>query len=617
VRRDIYRKGEFDRWVATPRGVQGLVSRFGHLTFDDRLAPPRRIEVLPYITGRREQELGLKGDNDIAGGLDARIGVGTSSTLSATFNPDFGQVEQDPAVLNLTVFETFFPEKRPFFLEDSRVFVLQFPQFPLFHSRRIGQRPGRLYSTNVLSSDTLVSRPEQSTILAAGKFTGKKGPWTYGAVSALTSPEYAIVDASTTDLSGNARVERTERLIEPRTSYNVGRVQRDLFRGISNVGLIGTAVLRDQDVDAYTGGGDYSFRWKRNMYQFRGHWVGTHAPVSGEQRDGWGGASQFFYSGKHFNFNTHLDHFSRYFRNADLGFLGSRPNKTATNVFMGAGQPDPKKYLRSFWTFLGGGQEFNDDVVLNRFVNIGQDLQLPNFWYIGWNAGRNFDAMDDLDTRGGPPIVRPSSQYLNVFVNSDSRKTFRYGGNIGVARDRVQGSNDRIGFYLNLQPSSQLQLSFNGNYTQGRSDAQWVATKDADADGVTDYVYGSLTRDVLDVTTRATYSFTRNLTLQMFLQPFVAVGDYTNIRKLARERSYEFTPIAYSSNPDFNTKSLRTNTVLRWEYRPGSTLFVVWNRSGSDATRPGIFSAWQDFRGAFGAESSHVFMVKLNYWLGL
>ena len=153
VRRDIYRKAEFERWVPTPRGEQGVVSRFGHLIFEGTVAPPRRLEMLPYGSVRSEHTPNDAPDHGAEAGLDVRMGIGTANTLSATFNPDFGQVEQDPSVLNLSVFETFFPEKRPFFLEDSRVFVLPFPQFPLFHSRRIGQRPGR-YALQ--EGDTLV-----------------------------------------------------------------------------------------------------------------------------------------------------------------------------------------------------------------------------------------------------------------------------------------------------------------------------------------------------------------------------------------------------------------------------------------------------------------------------
>ena len=614
VRRDIYRKGEFARWVPTPRGTQGFVSRFGHLRFDDRLSPPRRAELLPYTTMRREDDAGAAADHDVAAGLDMRLGIGTSNTLSATINPDFGQVEQDPAVLNLSVFETFFPEKRSFFLEDSRVFVLPFGQFPVFHSRRIGQRPGRY---ELQEGDTLVRRPEQTTILGAAKLTGKKSGWTYGALSALTAAEYAEVDAASTDAAGNEVVTRTERLIEPRTSYNVARVQRDLFGARSNIGAIGTAVLRENDLDAYTGGFDYNFRWNSNKYQIDGHWIGTQAPVSGAIRNGFGGANRFNYQSKHLTLGGHLDHFSKDFRNADLGFLGSRPNKTSANGFVGVSQPDPKKYFRSLFAFFGAGQTFNSEMLLDRFVNVGMDYSRPNFSYIGWNTGHNFEAFDDLDTRGGPPILKPSSSWFNLFWNTDSRKSWRFGSNFNITRDAVDGGSNRVGVFLNLQPSTRLQASIGGNYSFGITAAQWIDNIDVTGDGDVDHIYGTLHRDVIDVTTRATYSFSRNLTLQVFLQPFVAVGAYHDIRMLARPYSFDFTPVTIEENPDFNTKSLRSNTVLRWEYRPGSTLFVVWNRSGSDPTRPGVFSPWRDLGTAFGADGSHVFMIKMNYWLGL
>jgi hypothetical protein len=614
VRRDIYRKGEFDRWVPTPRGEQGVVSRFGHLLFEGGVAPPRRLEVLPYASARSEHTPQDPADAGFEGGVDVRVGLGTANTVSATFNPDFGQVEQDPAVLNLSVFETFFPEKRPFFLEDSRIFVLPFPQFPLFHSRRIGQRPGRY---ELRDDDTLVYRPDQTTILGAAKMTGKTGAWTYGALSALTAAEYAIVDATTVNADGSAGVERTERLIEPRTSYNVARIQRDLRNGSSNLGAVWTGVLRDGDDDAYTGGIDYNVRWKRNQFRWDGHWIGTHAPIDGVVRDGFGGANRVNYSAKHVNFNLHVDHFSRHFRNADLGFLGSRPNKTSLNGFVGVGQPDPRRFSRRLFGFFGAGQTFNSDVLLDRFVNTGMDWQAPNFWFVGWNTGRNFRAFDDLDTRGGPPIVRPASNWFNVFTSSDSRKTWRVGMDAGLMRDEAGGSSDRVGFFLNLQPSSRLQTSLSTNYSFGTTAAQWISNTDVDADGVTDHVYGTLRQDVLDLTGRLTFAFARDLTVQVFLQPFVAVGAYSDIRRLARPRSFDFAPAVLDENPDFNTKSLRTNTVLRWEYRPGSTFFVVWNRSSSNDGRPGAFSPWRDLGTAFATEGSHVLMVKMNYWLGM
>jgi hypothetical protein len=614
VRRDIFRKAEFSRWVPTPRGEQGNVSRYGHLILEGGIAPPRRLEVLPYASARTEHAPAVNADRELAGGMDVRVGLGPSRTIAATFNPDFGQVEQDPAVLNLSVFETFYPEKRPFFLEDSRIFVLPFPQFPLFHSRRIGQRPGRY---ELASNETLVYRPDQTTILGASKFTGKSGDWTYGALSALTSAEYATVDVTSTDAAGHETVQRGERLIEPQTSYNVARVQRDIRNGTSNVGAVWTGVFRENDQDAHTGGFDYNLRFKRNQWRWDGHWIGTHAPVSGVMRDGFGGANRFNYSSKHINFNSHVDHFSAYFRNADLGFFASRPNKTTTSFFVNVGDPDPKEYYRRLFGFVGGGLSVSPEVVLERWINVGMDWNPVNFWFVGWNVGRNFAAMDDLDTRGGPPIVTPASNSFNVFVSTDQRKTWRINLNAGITRDAAGGSNDRVGLFVSLQPLSQLQASLSTNYTFGTTAAQWIENSDVTGDDVLDHVYGTLRQNVLDFTGRITYSFTRNLTFQMFLQPFVAAGNYRDTRVLARPRSYEFTPAPLADDPDFNTKSMRTNSVLRWEYRPGSTLFVVWNRAGSDASRPGSFSAWRDLSTAFGAEGTHVFMVKLNYWWGL
>ena len=277
VRRDIHRRGETDRWVGIPRGAQGRASRFGHLVFEERVSPPRRVELLPYTFVRRADLATADPEHGMQGGLDVRLGLGTGATLSATVNPDFAQVEQDPAVLNLSVFETFFPEKRPFFLEDSRTFVLPYGQFPLFHSRRIGARPGRLA---LEAGDELVDQPDQTTILGAAKLTGKASTWTYGALTALTAREYATVDAVTADDHGNEQVTRVERLIEPLTSYSVGRLQRDILSGSSNVGAIATAVVREGDANAFTGGGDYNLRWNRNRWAFQGHWAGTRAPFA-------------------------------------------------------------------------------------------------------------------------------------------------------------------------------------------------------------------------------------------------------------------------------------------------------------------------------------------------
>ena len=612
ARRDMYLTGEYDEWVPRPRGAQGTVSRFGHLVFGDRLAPPRRVELLPFTLTQIEKASSKKAHGSVNAGLDFRLGLGTSGTLSATIYPDFGQVEADPSVLNLSVFETFFPEKRPFFLEDSQTFVTQFQQFPDFYSRRIGQTPGRFELT---SNETLVSKPDQTKILGATKITGKASGWTYGGLGALTDREFATVDQTITDASGTSTIRRIERIMEPRTLYGVGRVQRDLFHGSSTVGAMTTAVVREKDLDAYTGGVDYNFRWARNRYSVSGHTVGTHAPISGTGRSGLGTANNFIFNGKNLTSFVHVDHFGRNFRNADLGFLRTRPNKNDTTASLNLGQPDPWKMFRSIWLSSNAGRQWTDKgLVFGEWVSGGLNMDFTNFWNLNFNVQRNFQRFDDLDTRGGPPILRAAGDTLNVNVTTDSRKRWGVTTTLSGGRDESGAWEGSISPTLRLQPSSRLQTSLSVSHTVAQDVAQWIVNKDADGDGIEDNVYGRLHRDVLSITGRATYAFSRDMTLEAYLQPFVAVGDYTDIRKLARPRSFDFTPVSLTDDPDFNKKSLRGTIVLRWEYIRGSTLFVVWNLSTSDETRPGVFSPLRDLGSTFTGEGANVLAVKVNYW---
>ncbi len=240
-----------------------------------------------------------------------------------------------------------------------------------------------------------------------------------------------------------------------------------------------------------------------------------------------------------------------------------------------------------------------------------------NYWNFFVGGGRARQAYDDLDTRGGPPIVKPGGWFVDSFVGTDSRKRIRGSADAHFYGSTEGGYNRSFNLSINYQPKPQVQATISTGYTHGLDAAQWIRNADVTGDGVADHVYGTLDRHVVSVTARTTYAFTRDMTLEVYLQPFVAVGDYTNIRRLARAKSFEFDPVTISDNPDFNTKSLRSNVVFRWEYRRGSTLYLVYNVSNSDATRPGEFSAFRDLRSGFGAGGAQVLMVKLNYWLGL
>lgn len=613
IRRDVYKTGEFDRWVATPRGAAGFVSRFGHLIFDDRLTPPRRLELLPTTLARREDTAAAPAEHSAAAGLDLRVGLGPATTLSATLNPDFAQVEQDPSVLNLTVFETFYPEKRPFFVEDSRTFVPPYNQMIMFHSRRIGRAPGRL---RLAAGDREVSRADSTTILGAAKVTGRASGWTYGGISALTDAEYATVDTASGNPGGP--ITRTERLIEPRTSYNVGRIQRDLRSGTSNVGGIVTAVLRDGDASAFTGSGDYTLRWDRSRGSINGQWAGTHAPIGSLQRTGWGGVSNLNYGRKHFGVNTHVDHFSPTFRNSDLGFFASRVDKTAVNYGVNLMQPDPRGPFRQVnaWHFTNFGWNAAG-LVFEKNTGAGVAFNFKNYWSAVVEGFRELERLDDLDTRGGPPIVKPGRWNYFTNMGTDSRKWWRAFVDASGGVDDAGGWSASIGPTLRLTPAPRVQTSVSTQYQPAYDVAQWITNVDVTGDGAADNVYGSLRRNVVSVTGRGTYAFSRDMTLEAYLQPFVAVGHYTDIRRLARPRSFDFAEAALSYNPDFNTKSLRSNLVFRWEYQKGSALFVVWNRSTLDPSRAGVFSPWKDLGDSFTGPGTNVFMVKLTYWMGL
>jgi hypothetical protein len=612
ARRQIRRRSELGEWTGKPRGERGEVSRWGHLVFDAPLKPPRRIELQPYALASGAHAAASAGDLRARTGADLRVGLGSSATLAATVNPDFGQVEQDPAVLNLTILETFFPEKRPFFLEDSRTFVPPYGLFQLFHSRRIGRKPDRI---TIASDQTVIDKPTYTTILGAAKLTGKGSGWTYGALSAVTGREHATVRA--TGGTGLTPAPSFETLIEPMTSYNVVRLQHDIWNGSSNIGAVATGVVREKDADAFAGSVDYNLRWDRNRVNWNGQWALTRAPVSGAMQTGAGGVTNVNVTRKHGSVFSHFDHFDRAFRVDDLGFFRARANRTALEGGFSLEQPDPWKAFRRMSLFVYAGQAWNDERLLfSRYVGPSVSAQFRNFWTIETGVNREFRALDDLDTRGGPPIVSPAKTGGFFFFSSDSRQNWRLSVFGNWQRDEAGGWNARIGPGLSLQPSGRLQASLSTTYTFAKDIAQWIKNLDTDGDGVTDYVYGTLGRDVVDVTLRSTYAMHRDLTLQVFLQPFVAVGAYTDIRRLARPRSFEFEPVTLADNPDFNRKSLRGNVVLRWEYLRGSTIYVAWNLATSDTSRPGVFRALRDLGDAFGAEGTHAVVVKVSYWLG-
>jgi hypothetical protein len=259
---------------------------------------------------------------------------------------------------------------------------------------------------------------------------------------------------------------------------------------------------------------------------------------------------------------------------------------------------------------------------LRKGVNFNTWHKLKNYWFFQIGISRDFEAFDDLETRGGPLMTRPARIWYWSNLSTDDRKRISIWSN--TYGERVAGGlsferNFKIG--VNIRPASNIQFEIGPSYGWSSAFAQWVKNVDDNADGTIDhYVFGELKGRVLDFTTRATVAFTTNLTLQLYIQPFVAVGDYSNFKELTRPESYEFSPYTrLDFNPDFSRRSLRGNMVLRWEYRPGSTLFLVWSQSRSaspDVDNP-EFHPYDGVRKSFTDEGENIFLIKFNYWLGM
>ena len=683
--RYIQRKNERAWLVHVPKTDNGLASRFGHLEGLAGVSPRRTVELLPYVVSRAEfiaPEQGSDPFNDGARvfngvGVDLKYRLSSNLSLDGTINPDFGQVEVDPAVVNLTAFETFFEEKRPFFIEGANIFgnfgrtgSNNFWGFnraePLiFYSRRIGRAP------QGSADGDFVDRPSSSTILGAAKLTGKtRNGWTLGALDAVTGREWA--QTVTAGVRGESEVE-------PLSNYLVARAQREIGRGA--VGLLTTAVNRDlrapslrDDLpsQAYVGGVDahYFFDKKRDWVVTgrlaASHLTGSTSAISRLQR-----ASQ------------------RYFARPDAEHLTFDPAATSLRGWTGSVNLNRQSGIHgtniALWGVSPGfdssdaGFSFNGDragmhgvytwrnpkvtrIVRERFVaaakfytwNFARELQADgyfliantqflNYWRVFGNLGYFRAVQDDRATRGGPSMLSPRNQFGFVGVESDSRKRISIFASINAGANQAGSSNFSSGINIRYRPAASLEISTGPGFDRNRNLSQYVSTVEDPAAAATfgsRYVFGALKQREFNLQTRIDYVMSPKMSLQVFMQPLVSVGAYDDFKQLARPRVYEFVrfgpdagTLAYDAasrgyrvspgdggapftfdNPDFNFKSLRLNAIFRWEWRPGSAMYLVWTEQREDLAHPGQFSLRRDLGTTFGAPADDVVMFKIAYW---
>lgn len=650
--RIIGRNREYAVSTFIPKSERGGVPAYGHLEGLRQLVPGARLEILPYTVARAEyvdpgvNPYRTRSEYSSSGGADLRYRVASNLTLNASVNPDFGQVEVDPAVVNLGVYETFFEEKRPLFLEGSEIFDFGTGNLSggdIFYSRRIGRQP-------TLGTPTdRADRPGTAPILGAAKLTGKLGGWSIGSLAALTGR----ADARYLDTSD---VDRTI-TVEPRTVYVVGRGRRELNDGRSMFGGMLTGVNRSLDTDvlrsslrssATAGGLDFRHETADRQWAIRGDVEsslirGTPASLVAVQRAsrhyfqrpdanhlevdsaatslfGYGmSAAVTKQGGEHWRGELGGAITSPSYEVNDLGFA-NRTDRADAQVNIRYLENRPGTLLRQSSTFASVRSEHNfaGEPILT-LANVNFNAQTLEYWRLNAGVRRQFRSFDDRLTRGGPLAIRPAVWSGNVSVDTDDRKSVAGDLDLFGSRDESGGWTWRVGTELLLKLSSRWTLRVEPTFSRAYVTAQYVATVSDPSYLPTygrRYVFAPLSQTELGLETRLDFTFAPGLTLETYVQPLISTGDYGEARQLVSARSYDFTPYAGAiPGLDFNVRSLRGNSVLRWEWREGSTLYVAWQQSRNDEVAYGDFDLRRDGRRLVDLRPDNIFIVKMNYWM--
>ena len=652
--RDIERRTERTSWPLYNPEKSGLSSQLGKLDGLVGLTTARRLEAIPYAVTRNVQRVG-----DVSGytrrqelsiGGDLKVGLTPNTTLDATINPDFGQVEADPSVVNLTAFETFFAERRPFFVEGTGLYRFQLNCYivvdcstneGLFYTRRIGRSP----ALRGLYGDA--GTPSATSIAAATKLTGRTS-------SGLS---FGLLDAVT------RKVEGTDgRTAEPLTNFGVLRAQQDLRGGNAGISLIGTAVNRAVDEwsepymhrAAYNAGATFRNRFGNRNYEVAGlfalsHVTGTPEVIARTQTNSvhyfqqpdddltvdstrtslTGHSAQLKfgkYGGGATRFETSLVRHSAGFESNDLGFL-RRGDITDWSTWASLVSRNANKTWR--WAQLNGNhwETWNTSGTrLQNALNFNGHMGLHNNWdiHMGGTVDRLTPSYSDRATRGGPLLRLSRGFFPWGGFNTDSRKRISGGFWVNLSYwDEGKSKGRSLDPYLNFRFSPQFQLNLGAGFSRDRNNTQWFGNF-VDEGNATHYTFAHLDQRTTSMNVRLNYTMTPNLTFELYGQPFVSKGTYSDVREISatpRAESYDdrfqlYTPPA-DAQLRFKVTELKSNAVVRWEYRPGSTLFVVWQHGRRGPGPNDDFGQrWtRDYRDLFALHPENTFLVKVAYWL--
>ena len=633
--RDVARFGERDAWPVYRTSLGTFASQLGDLTGITGIGRNRRLEVMPYAVSKNTTQPTVSGwthPQQQAYGLDLKAGLTSNVTIDATINPDFGQVEADPAVLNLSAFEVRFEERRPFFQEGGNLFRCGGPCEGIFYTRRLGRAPQLATSTR---------DPKTSTIQAAAKVTGRfTGGTQFGLV--------AVQSARETGISGQT--------IEPATTTLVGRLVQDFRGGRSQLGTMVTGLKRDLDPatepflrrDAYTlllqGYHRFAERWEVSGYAGRSTARGSTAAISRTQLSSVhyyqrpdretpydptrtsmdGGVSSL--SLRRFAGRVRWETMVRYAEPGtelnDLGFVTLVNDAQVKNQLSVSSLVPTSWYrranavvnLENHWT-TGG-------LPTGTSAFVHSAAELANFWSASftYSAQSLGNSMCVTCARGGPLLRVSPYHRLSVTLDGDARKTFvpEFDFRIGKGDEgRSWAAQVSAGLLGRLGTRTSLEIA--GFFERRSDDTQPVRNFGVIFSDTIHYTFAALAQDIMGITARANVTITPALSMQLYAQPFVASGAFSDWREMtdARNRSYaaRYAPYGGGASPaGFNQKQFNSNAVLRWEYRPGSVLFVVWQQGRTDARDPGSFEAGRDLRNLFFSHPDNTVLVKLSYW---
>ena len=645
ISRQVARLNETSTWPLISKSASGWVSSFGTLNGVNIGNASKRLELVPYTVAQVLTEPKQPGnplqktpDPGASIGADLKYAVTPSLTLTATVNPDFGQVEADPAVVNLSAFETFFQEKRPFFIEGSGTYQFECRDCNLFYSRRIGRQP-RGYPD--IPDDGYASVPRNSTILGAAKLTGRVRNFSVGVLTAATDEEV-----------GRGAIGGTtwNQIVEPRSFYSVSRARRE-FSDQSSLGFILTTTNRSL-VDAVsflpesaiTGGVDYNWRIGKR-WGLNGYWAGSDVngsieaidslqrnnvhsfqrpdadhveidPFATSMRGHSGNINFNKLAGERTRMNVNIGYRSPGFEVNDLGFE-RRADEIPQNSWLQIRWDKPGKYTRNIRLNFNQWSSHNfDGDRLGLGGNINLHAQFTNLWNSGGGINVNARNFDDRLTRGGPGGYTLPNVNGWYYLSTDGRKKVSFNWNLNFFRtSRSHGV--QIEPSVTVRPTAAFSAEFGHMFDQNLNDSQWIVEEIRD--DRTRYVFGRLDQHTSSMTIRANYTITPNLSVQVYAQPFVSSGNYTQFKELVNGRALDYddryAAYAYAGSPDFKVLSFRTTNVMRWEYKPGSTLFVVWQQGREGLGTPNGFRYGQDFGDVFATASSNALLVKLAYWL--